>query len=327
MYQPMISNLDISVLIATYNRAETLRKTLESMARLDRDGLSVEFVIVDNNSSDHTKKVVESFTNRLPIRYLFEQRQGFNCAVNRALSDAELGRLVVTTGDDMHPRQDWLQVIKSVSERWPDHQIFGGKIYPLWPDVAIPSWAQSHFVQVVTFADHDYSDSECLYRQDAYPFGGNLWFRREVFADGKRFDERFGPRPGSYIMGSETSFLKQLSQQDYGMVYSPEAVVGHRIQPEQISVSNVLKRAYRCGRQGPHLGGLCRRSLFEKHPVFWLLIRIGCIVRASFQYLKGMACPSEIHSVEMKITSLIDIGYNTESLKLAWQETRKEPLC
>ena len=51
-------DLDISVLIATYNRAEIIRQTLESMTGLDREGISIEFVVVDNNSSDHTKEVI-----------------------------------------------------------------------------------------------------------------------------------------------------------------------------------------------------------------------------------------------------------------------------
>ena len=54
---------DISVVIATHNRAEILRQTLESMAKLNRDNLSVEFVIVDNNSTDRTKEKSTSVPN------------------------------------------------------------------------------------------------------------------------------------------------------------------------------------------------------------------------------------------------------------------------
>jgi len=67
-------NTSVTVLIATYNRAEILRETLEAMCRVERDKLAIEFVVIDNNSTDHTKEVVESFAERLPIRYLFEPR-------------------------------------------------------------------------------------------------------------------------------------------------------------------------------------------------------------------------------------------------------------
>ena len=92
------NNLDISVLIATYNRAEILRQTLQSMTKLNRDGLSVEFVVVDNNSTDHTKEVIKSFTDRLPIRYLFEPRPGKNCALNKALNEVSFGEISVIEG-------------------------------------------------------------------------------------------------------------------------------------------------------------------------------------------------------------------------------------
>ena len=49
--------MKFSVVIATYNRADELLKTLESLSRL-QVGEPWEVVIVDNNSSDNTKEVV-----------------------------------------------------------------------------------------------------------------------------------------------------------------------------------------------------------------------------------------------------------------------------
>ena len=131
------SGLDISVLIATYNRAEILRQTLESMTDLDREGLAVEFVVVDNNSSDHTKQVVESFSGKLPIRYLFESRPGKNCALNKALDEVALAKLVVFTDDDVDPRKDWLKAVVSASRHWPRFSVFGGKQF-LEEELKIP---------------------------------------------------------------------------------------------------------------------------------------------------------------------------------------------
>ena len=118
------NHLDISILIATYNRADILRQTLENMTCLDRDGLSVEFVVVDNNSSDHTKEVIESFTDRLPIRYLFGAKPGKSRALNRALDKVPLGKIIVFTDDDIVPHKDWLTAIVSISNRWPDYSVF-----------------------------------------------------------------------------------------------------------------------------------------------------------------------------------------------------------
>lgn len=315
------NDLDISVLIATYNRAEILRQTLESMAGLERDGLSVEFVVVDNNSSDDTKEVIESFIDRLPIRYLFEPRPGKNCALNKALNEVPLGKLVAFTDDDVESKKDWLKTIITVTNRWPDYSVFGGKIYAIWPNGKPPIWAQSRSIQALGFAIHDYEDSECPYKSGQYPFGPNFWVRREVFEAGHAYDESVGPRPQNRIMGSETSFLKRLTDQGYGIVYSPDAIMGHHIQPSQMSRSNILKRAYRWGRAIARMQPLCRLALLDKHPVLWRLVRKGAIVRLSFLLITSLVL-LVFNKPEKAVRTMQWIGYNIESMRMAGEDCK-----
>src|SRR5215211_6012327 len=58
--------MKFSVIIATYNRADELPRTLESLK-----GLEVaepwEVIIVDNNSSDNTREVVERTVQTFPV--------------------------------------------------------------------------------------------------------------------------------------------------------------------------------------------------------------------------------------------------------------------
>lgn len=311
------NHLDISVLITTYNRAEILRKTLESMTGLERDGLSVEFVVVDNNSSDHTKEVIESFTDRLSIRYLFESRPGKNCALNKALREVPLGKLVAFTDDDVEPEKDWLKAIITITNRWPDYKVFGGKIYAIWPNGKPPKWAQSRSIQSLGFAVHEYEASDHVYASGQYPFGPNFWVHREIFEDGRRFNEAIGPRPKNRIMGSETSFLKRLTQDGYGMVYSPEAVVGHRIQMCQLSMSYIWKRAYRYGRGSVHWQGLTRKSLLMKHPKVWFLMRLGSVVKHLLFLALAMVLPMPQYRVMRSIRAIMYIASGVESLRIA----------
>ena len=310
------SGLDISVLIATYNRAEILRQTLESMTHLDRDGLSVEFVVIDNNSSDNTEEVIKSFSDRLSIRYLFEPQPGKNCALNKALDEVGLGRLVVFTDDDVEPQKDWLQSIISTSKCWTQYSVFGGKQYPIFPPCHVPKWACHESSSILLFAKHDYGDKEFVYPTKVFPFGANFWVRREVFACGLCFNENIGPRPKNRIMGSETSFLKLLAQKGYGMVYSPRAVVGHRIQSKQISIVNLLMRAYRSGRGAACIGTLCRKDLFDKHPILWYMIRIGVIFRMVFRFAVSLV-PLAFQRPGRTLGAMGLIGYNVESFIIA----------
>ncbi len=321
----MVTNNDktsVTVLLTTYNRADVLRQTLGNMAAVDRGELSVEFVVVDNNSSDNTKEVVESFVGRLPLRYLFESRQGKNIALNKALDEVEFGDIVVFTDDDVAPRKDWLTAVVDVSNRWPQHSVFGGRVYPVWPDGEVPAWTDVAWITEIGFAVHDYGQQEKPYSNSRYPFGPNLWVRREVFDDGRRFDESIGPRPGSYIMGSETSFLQQLKSDGYEIVYAPAVVVGHRVESRQLCVSNMMARAYRCGRAGPRLSGPCKREMFEKSPALWLALRLAGMGKASLGYLAGYVNTSQKSRVKMRMRSMIDIGYNIESIKLGMEKLR-----
>jgi len=309
------NDLDISVLIATYNRVETLRQTLESMTRLDRDGLLVEFVVVDNNSADNTKEAIESFAGKLSIRYLFEAQPGKNCALNKALNETSLGKLVVFTDDDVEPKQNWLQTIVSVSHRWPQYSVFGGKQFLIYPDVEIPKWASSRSVMEFVFGWHYYGDKEKLYAPNIFPFGANFWVRREVFADKRRFNEAIGPHPKNRIMGSETSLLKQLTEEGYEVVYSPFAVVGHRIGAEDVSIPSISRRAYRHGRGIAYMRPLCRLGLFNKHPGFWYLIRIAAIIRLSV-YLIISILVLFFTKPEKMIWAMQGLGYNIESMRM-----------
>ena len=80
--------MKISVVIATYNRCESLIKALQSIA--DQTGIDkadYEIIVVDNNSTDKTKEIVEGFKRAFPgnLIYLFEQRQGKTFALKPAL--------------------------------------------------------------------------------------------------------------------------------------------------------------------------------------------------------------------------------------------------
>jgi len=84
-----MSKADVSLVICTYNRSQLLRHTLESITRLRPPmGAKWELLVVDNNSSDDTRPVAESFAERVPLRYIFEPRQGKTRALTRALQEA-----------------------------------------------------------------------------------------------------------------------------------------------------------------------------------------------------------------------------------------------
>src|ERR1043165_6456419 len=97
-----------SVIIATYNRADEVVKTLESLQGLESSG-PWEVIIVDNNSTDNTRDVVLERVNSFPVplRYIMEKEQGRSAALNAGIRAAK-GEILAITDDDVRVGPHWL---------------------------------------------------------------------------------------------------------------------------------------------------------------------------------------------------------------------------
>ncbi len=317
-----MTNPDISILIATYNRAALLRQTLGAIAALDAGGLAVEVVVIDNNSSDDTRAVVESFRGPMAVRYLFEPTSGKNIALNRALREAPLGPIVVFTDDDVLPGKEWLTTIAGACGRWPARGVFGGSIEVVWPDGKAPPWAGVEWLCNFAFGQHQLGPDEKPYPSGTLPYGANLWIRRGVFDAGRRYDENIGPRATRRIMGSETSLLRQLAAEGMEMIYCPGARLGHCVQSEQITPAALRRKALWYGRSWPRLGGLPLRELFDRRPLLWRLRRTASLVRLCLSWAAARLSLSQGRRMEGSLQAIRGIGSVLESFVMAGELRR-----
>jgi glycosyltransferase involved in cell wall biosynthesis len=79
----MADRLSCSVIVPTYNRAGLLRHTLESLTRQTMPREEFEVLVCDDGSSDDTADLVKSFTDRLNLRYFFQEDEGYRTAKAR----------------------------------------------------------------------------------------------------------------------------------------------------------------------------------------------------------------------------------------------------
>ena len=136
--------LKLNVIVATYNRANLLRRTLQSVARAaPSSSLEVLVMIADNNSTDDTKKVVEEFTrfsSTIKFEYVFEPRQGKSFALNTALARSNAD-LIATIDDDEEVNEDWyLEISRLFGARWDEVDFASGKMLPRWETEPQPVW-------------------------------------------------------------------------------------------------------------------------------------------------------------------------------------------
>ena len=255
---------DVTVTIATRNRADALRTTLDSLRRQKLAGLSWQVIVVDNGSSDDTADVLASAGQNLPLTTLFEPSPGKNRALNAAL-DAATGDLLVFTDDDIVADPAWLQSLSAAAARWPDINIFGGLITPAFP-ADTPDWLRDP-----EFPHARWMWSTSAARQDEgptreTPLGPNLAFRRSVL-EGVRWDESIGPQGTSFAMGSEVELLMRLARRGELFVFVPDARVKHVLRSKQVSESYLKGRAFRCGRGNARL--------FSRHAPRYPVLGVG----------------------------------------------------
>jgi len=105
--------INISVIICTYNRSNSLADTLLCLTKQTYESENWELIVVDNNSNDNTKEIISELSKQLPnLTYKFEPQQGLSYARNLGINSAK-GEIIAFTDDDVLPEKDWLVQIQN----------------------------------------------------------------------------------------------------------------------------------------------------------------------------------------------------------------------
>lgn len=251
--EPFSSAPDVTVLIATRDRAELLQQTLESLACQRLNGITWQVIVVDNGSHDDTPAVLSHFQGSLPLVKLEEATPGKNRALNKALGVAR-GTILLFTDDDIVADPNWVNEMYLAARRWPEQTMFAGAITPLFQE-SVPEWIRAtHFrYRRLAFCGFRPREQEGYVEQRA--FGANCAIRRSAL-HGMNFCETIGPQgTRTYAVGSETELFMRLESHGLRTVFIPSAHVQHVITASHASVRSLLLRAFRAGRSDIALGG------------------------------------------------------------------------
>lgn len=112
-----MNNLEISVIISTYNSEDWLRKVLEGYKHQDYD--NYEVIVADDGSRDTTRELIESFQNDypVPLRHIWHEDEGYRRQriLNIAITECAYDYVLFTDGDCI-PRKDFLAVHAKYAE-------------------------------------------------------------------------------------------------------------------------------------------------------------------------------------------------------------------
>jgi glycosyltransferase involved in cell wall biosynthesis len=233
----------ISVVVTTYNRADLLEGCLGSLVNQTLDTNRYEVIVVDNNSTDNTEQVVESFRDAGNVTYCNESQQGMNHARNLGLLRAR-GEYVAYIDDDARAALDWLEVAcRAFAAIKPIPDCLGGPIFPFYTSPK-PEWFKDEYEIRRDWDAPRYLDSGNSFS------GSNMVWRKELLVSIGGFDPDFGVVGSTLRLGGETIvFDKAWSvKQDLQLYYTPKLVVHHCVPRHKMTVSYRLKRKFAEGQ-------------------------------------------------------------------------------
>lgn len=219
----------ISVVICTYNRAPSLRRTLESFFRQDRlDHVPHEVIVVDNNSSDDTRAVVQAFENHPALRYVFEPKQGLSQARNRGADEAR-GDIVAYLDDDVLLAPEWLHALAACFADTRADVVGGQSVLRF--EAPPPRWFGPHFRRYLSEVNLGAKRLESANGMRLY--GLNVAYRRKTLLDAGGFRLRFGRHGDKLMSGEELDLNRRIAQAGGKIVYEPRALLEHVIPPQR----------------------------------------------------------------------------------------------
>lgn len=261
--------MTITVLVCTYNRCQMLAKTLECVAASRfAEPAEWEVLVIDNNSTDRTRDVVEDFCRRYPglFRYVFEPQAGKSFALNTGVGEAR-GDVLAFLDDDVTVEPTWLRNLTAALDGGTSAGAGGRTL--LAEAFSPPGWMAMEgpdSLGGVLAAMFDLGSEPC--ELDRPPYGANMAFRREMFEKYGLFRTDLGPSPDRDIPrpNEDTEFGRRLMAAGEVLRYEPSAIVYHPVLRNRIQkgyfltwyfdYGRAMVREWRCG---PDILGISRR--------------------------------------------------------------------
>ena len=220
--------------VCTYYRCLGLKRLLQSLIKLDYPNF--EIIVVDNNSTDQTAKIISEFEK---VKYIFEARQGLayarNCLLNKCGKDTEyLGML----DDDETVNEDWILRMLDCFQLDERIAVVGGPYIPCF-EITPPAWMPYDFH---AFNSEVRGIGAYSVRMAA---GGNVMLRMDIVRSKKiLFDYTLGYSGKVLLSGEDNDFFCKAMGTDNLCGFTEFAPVKHYIAKERTTFQWFTKRYF-----------------------------------------------------------------------------------
>jgi len=232
----------ISVIVCTYNRAGLLANVLRTVCAQTLESHRYEILVVDNNSTDDTAKIVKGWKGgQALVRYVFEPKQGLSFARNCGY-EAARGEYVAYLDDDCKVPSAWLATAVRVIDEG-NRLIFGGP-YLAYYDSVKPKWFRDEY------GSHVQGDVGRALTDQEYLDGANMFVCRRLLRELGGFSPQFGMAGSGLGYGEEVRFQRFLRQSYPGLAirYEPDLYVHHLVSRRKMTLGWKLHQMFISGR-------------------------------------------------------------------------------
>jgi glycosyltransferase involved in cell wall biosynthesis len=261
----------ITIIVCTYNRCEILQECLDALTAQNVSHAKFDVIIVDNNSSDGTSKIVNDYLKRFSsFKYIKEVNQGLSHARNRGAKEATT-EWIAYLDDDGKAHVDFIEQALHVINNY-DFDCFGG-IYGPWYKYGRPKWLSESFGMKNPLADEIISiDTVSL-------DGGILAIKKKCLEEVDYFPTELGMTGDKIAYGEETAMQERLLEKGFKLGFTPYWKMDHLVSRAKLSVWWHIKAEYAKGRDSMILGGITPTNWNQIDKIKFLL---SCIFYGIF---------------------------------------------
>ena len=230
-------SIDFTVAIPTYNGEKRLSQVLERLRiQTDIEQINWEILIVDNNSTDSTAKLIEQYQQNwqhpFSLRYVFEAQQGLAFARNKAIAEAK-GELVGFVDDDNLLASNWLIAAHKFGQEHQNAGAYASQIHGLF-EVKPPEEIKPILFYL---AINQRGSQPLMYEPEkkGFPPGAGLVVRRQAWQDNVPKKPFLIGRVGSSMLGSEDAeALCYIHKAGWEIWYNPAMQMEHLISASRL---------------------------------------------------------------------------------------------
>ena len=231
----------VTVLICTRNRAESLRRTLDSIFRGDNLRQSAWEVLVVETSNDHTPDICQEFQQRFPrhFRSIRETKLGKSNALNTGIREAK-GDVLAFTDDDVLCEPDYIgNILETFSTT--DADAAQGRVL-LDCEGGWPKWLAGNCALMADYRDYGTEIADL----EGTLCGTNMIVRADVFQRSGGFAPQLGP--GGIGMWEDTEISLRMRKAGCRMIYAPKILMKHPWSQDRLTKSFIRERFFLQGR-------------------------------------------------------------------------------